>query len=128
MTAEIELLFKDEVYAIIGAAIEVQRTLGSGVLEAVYQEAFELELGERNIPFEPKKRIRILYKGRKLKKEYEADLLAYDSVLIEIKATSELTSRDEAQLLNYLNATGHRVGLLINFGSTGKLEWKRFVN
>ena len=122
-----ELLFKDEVYAIVGAAIEVHRELGCGFLEAVYQEALEWELQCKQIPYESKKRLYIRYKGRLLKKEYEADIVCYDQIIVELKALNQLTTHDEAQLLNYLMATGLKVGLLIDFGSTGRLEWKRFV-
>ena len=123
-----ELLLKDEVYAIIGAAMEVHSVLGPGFLEAVYHEAMEIELRERGIPFESHKKLRILYKGHLLEKEYEADMVCYGQIVVELKALDRLTSREEAQLLNYLKATDLRVGLLINFGSTGKLEWKRFIH
>jgi GxxExxY protein len=122
-----ELLLKDEVFAIVGAAIEVHRELGPGFLEAVYQEALELELAHRQIPFVPRQTLPIFYKGQRLKKEYEADLICYKQIIVELKALDRLSGKEEAQLLNYLKATGLRVGLLINFGSVGKLEWQRFV-
>jgi GxxExxY protein len=122
-----ELLLKEEVYAIVGAAIEVHRELGPGFLEAVYQEALELELLDRNVPFEAQRPLAITYKGRTLIKEYIADLICYDQIIAELKAIDRLTSREEAQLLNYLKATRLRVGLLINFGSHGRLEWRRLV-
>jgi GxxExxY protein len=121
------LLLKDEVYAIVGAAIEVHRELGSGFLEAVYQEALELELSSRQIPFVPRQVLTVFYKNQKLTKGYEADLICYGQIIIELKALSRLSGKEEAQLLNYLKATGLRVGLLINFGSVGKLEWTRLV-
>jgi GxxExxY protein len=121
------LILKDEVYAIVGAAIEVHRELGPGFLEAVYQEAMEIELRERRIPFEAQKRLRISYKGRTLNKEYSADLVCYGQVIVELKALDRLSGSEQAQVLNYLKATGLPVGVLINFGSRGKLEWKRFV-
>lgn len=127
MSAEPDLLLKDEVYALIGAAIEVHRTLGPGFLEAVYHEAYGLEMAARALPFESKKRIRVHYKSHVLAKEYEADFVAYGQVIIEIKAQKQLTGEDESQLLNYLKATGFRVGILINFGSHGRLEWIRRV-
>lgn len=127
MTTGTDLIFKDEVYAIMGAAMEVHSTLGSGFLEAVYHEAFGLELTWRSLPFESEKALVVRYKNVVLKKQYIADFLVFGEIVVEIKAQDTLTSRDEAQLLNYLNATGKRVGLLINFGSVGKLEWKRFV-
>jgi GxxExxY protein len=122
-----ELLLKDEVYAIIGAAMEVHSELGPGFLESVYQEALEIELVLRGVPFERQKELRIHYKGRQLSKLFIPDLMCYEQVIVELKATSTLCGHDEAQLLNYLKATRQRVGVLINFGSHGRLEWKRFV-
>ncbi len=122
-----ELILKDEVYAVVGAAIEVHKHLGPGFLEAVYQEALQIELEERGIPFEADKEIPICYKGRTLKKVYRADLICYGQIILELKAIEQLAARDEAQLINYLRATGLRLGLLINFGSYGKLEWKRLI-
>ena len=94
------LLFKDEVYAIIGAAMEVHNVLGCGFLEAVYQEAFEIELGKRNIPNIPQKQLPIFYKDKLHKKTYLADYIAYEKIVIEIKAGTHLSSLEEAQLLN----------------------------
>ncbi len=122
-----ELIFRDEVYAIIGAAMEVYNQLGPGFLEAVYQEALEIEFTERSIPFASQKELRILYKGRPLKKTYMSDLVCYEKIVIELKAIDRLTGKDTAQLLNYLKATGLRLGLLINFGNAEKLEWERRV-
>ena len=122
-----ELLLKDEVFAIIGAAIEVHRELGCGFLEAVYQEALEIELENRQLPFEAQKPLVIFYKKHRLKKEYVADLVCHGQIIVEIKALDRLSGKEESQILNYLKATGLRVGVLINFGSHGKLEWKRFV-
>jgi GxxExxY protein len=112
---------------VVGAAIEVHRHLGQGFLEAVYQEAMEIELAERRLPFEPQKQLTIQYKGRLLTKGYIADMVCYGQIIVELKALDRLSSREEAQLLNYLKATGLTVGLLINFGSPTRLEWKRFV-
>ncbi|MEW6241520.1 MAG: GxxExxY protein [Chloroflexota bacterium] len=123
----IELLLKDEVYAIVGAAMEVYNQLGSGFLEPIYQEAMEIETQERKIPSKPQHEIVVKYKGRPLKKYYIADLLCYDEIVVEIKALDSLSSREEAQLINYLKATGLQVGLLLNFGAYGKLEWRRLV-
>jgi GxxExxY protein len=122
-----DLLYKDEVYKIVGAAIEVHRELGPGFLEAVYQEALEIELAERGIPFEAQKALKIVYKKRQLKKEYVADLVCYDKIVVELKAMDKLASRETAQVLNYLKATGLRVGLIFNFGSEGVLEWERRI-
>jgi GxxExxY protein len=123
----VDLLYKDEVYAIVGAAMEVYNNLGSGFLEAVYQEAMEIETASRKIPALTEQKLYIDYKGTPLKKFYEADLICYDKIIVEIKALDKLTSREEAQILNYLKATGMKVGLLINFGAHNDLEWKRLV-
>ena len=124
----VELLFKSEVFAIIGAAMAVYNALGPGFLEAVYQEALEIELKKRDLPFVAQHPIKVYYDGILLKSSYIADFLAYEEIIIEIKALKQLTSREEAQLLNYLKATGKCVGLLINFGAECKLEWKRMVH
>ena len=121
------MILKDEAYAIVGAAIEVHRELGSGFLEAVYQEALQMELHERGIPFEAQKPLRIQYKGQMLRKDYCADLLCFGQIVVELKALDRLSGNEESQILNYLKATGLRLGLLINFGGQRKLEWKRFV-
>jgi len=120
-----KLLYKDEVYALVGAAMEVHNTLGHGFLEAVYQEALEIEYKARGLPVVAQQPFLIDYKGRILKKTYIADFVAYDKIIVEIKALSHLTSLEEAQVMNYLKASGLQVGLLINFG-TKQLEWKRF--
>jgi GxxExxY protein len=122
-----ELLFKEEVYAIVGAAMAVYNELGSGFLEAVYQEALETELHDRGIPFESQKELRILYKGRPLKKTYNCDLLCYCKIMVELKSEERLSNKDRGQLHNYLKATNLELGLLFNFGSHDNLEWERWV-
>ncbi|MBI9065268.1 MAG: GxxExxY protein [Marinilabiliaceae bacterium] len=117
---------KDETYAIIGAAMEVHKELGNGFFENVYQEALEIELINRNIPFKREEKIHIQYKGQILKKHYIADFICYKNVIVELKALSELTSDHEAQLLNYLKVTGINIGLLINFGEKS-LKYKRMT-
>ena len=121
-----ELLYKDEVYAIIGAAMEVHNVLGCGYLEPIYQEALEIELTVRGIPYVSQQVLRVSYKGNLLKKAYVADFVAYGKIIVEIKALTQLSSLEEAQILNYLKATDNEVGLLINFGAE-KLGWKRMV-
>jgi len=122
-----ELIYKDEVYRIVGAAMNVSKELGCGFLEAVYQEALEMEFAGCNVPFEPQKRIIISYKNRMLKREYVADFICYDKIIVEIKAIKSITGIEEAQLLNYLKATKLPLGLIINFGHP-KMEWKRYAN
>ena len=127
LTNMTELILEDETYAVNGAAIEVHRALGPGFLEKVYQEAMQFELDSRGIPHEVEKPIDIKYKGQILTQKYYADLICYGQIIVEMKAISRLSGREDAQILNYLKATGLKVGLLFNFGSHGKLERKRFV-
>jgi GxxExxY protein len=122
-----DLLYKDEVYAIVGAAMDVYNDLGPGFLENVYQEAMEIELEAKGVPSKSIQEIHIKYKGRQLKRFYIADLVCYDKIIVEIKAMSTLTLKEEGQLINYLKATGMKVGVLINFGHYPNLEWKRLV-
>jgi GxxExxY protein len=124
---EKDLPLADEVYAIVGAAFEVYNELGTGFLESVYQEALEIELRSRGISFLSQPKLKITYKGQLLQKEYAPDLIVMDSVIVELKALDQLTPREEAQVINYLKATGKKVGLLINFGSHPKLQWMRRV-
>ena len=122
-----DLLYKEEVFAIIGAAMEVHSYLGRGFSESVQQEAFSIELTERGIPFLPQVQLNVQYKGHQLNKYYIADFVCYGKIIVEIKSASQLTSADEGQVINYLRATGMKLGLLINFGSVNKLEWRRIV-
>jgi len=115
-----------QTYAIIGAAMEIHRTLGHGFLEAVYQEAAVIEFPLHQIPFEREMLFEIYYKGTLLNTHYRADFVCFGSIIVEFKAQTQLTSADEAQLLNYLKATGYYRGLLINFGASS-LEYKRMV-
>ena len=108
--------FQNEVFAIIGAAMEVQNELGRGFLELVYHEAFNIELRLRGIPFETEKLITISYKGHFLERTYKADLVCYDKIVVELKSVDKLKTEHTAQLLNYLKATNMPMGILINFG------------
>ena len=123
----VDLIYKEEVYNIIGAAMEVHNELGCGFLEAVYQEAFEIELQNQKISHNREEVIEIYYKDIVLDKKYRADFICYDKIIVELKALSQLSSENEAQVLNYLKATNMKVALLINFGSKS-LQYKRFVN
>ncbi len=117
----------DETYAIIGAAMEVHRRLGHGFLEAVYQEALEIELLERGVPYQREVAIPISYRDRMLSCAYRADFVCYGTVVVELKAVQGLSDVDKAQLINYLKATGMSRGLLLNFGAPS-LEHKRLIN
>jgi GxxExxY protein len=113
-------------YAVIGAAMEVHRQLGCGFLEAVYQEAMEIELAERGIPFDPQHDVPVQYKGRPLKTLYRPDLLCFGEVVVELKALTQLGPTEEAQVLNYLKGTGFEIGLLLNVGRAS-LQSRRFI-
>ncbi len=123
-----ELVFKEESYRIVGACFEVYKEKGSGFLEAVYQECLAIEFGDQNIPFCEKPRLRLEYKGRTLKQEYEPDFLCFDEIVVEIKAIKTLADEHRAQVINYLKSTGKQLGLLVNFGHYPMIEHERFVN
>lgn len=120
------MLYPEESYSIIGAAMSVHRELGNGFLEEVYQEALEMEFKLKGIPYEREKLITITYKGKQLKKHYKADFVCYGKIIVELKALSELCSEHKSQVLNYLKATDMKLGLLINFGESS-LEYERLV-
>ncbi|TWU00205.1 hypothetical protein Pla108_11510 [Botrimarina colliarenosi] len=122
-----QIVLKDESYAIVGASFEVYNDLGCGFLEAVYQEALQLELAARQIPFTPQSVVQVHYKGQPLLQAYRADLVCYGSILVELKAVSHLTDEHRAQLLNYLHATKLPLGLLINFGHSKGLQHERYL-
>ena len=113
-------------YSIIGAAMEVHRQLGCGFSEPVYQQALEVELAMRRIPFQFQQEIRVEYKSHKLDACYKPDFICFDEVVVELKALGRLTSLEESQVLNYLKVTGLHTGLLLNFG-TRSFEQRRFV-
>jgi len=122
----VELIYERETYAVIGEAMEVHNVLGCGFLEAIYQESLEMEFVNRGISYKAQKELPVFYKGRKLNKIYAADFVVFDKIIVEIKALDQLTSRETAQLMNYLKATGSEVGLLLYFGAE-KLIWDRKV-
>ena len=113
-------------YAVIGAAMEVHKQLGCGFLEPVYQEALAIEFSNRAIPFLREEKFPITYKGCKLEAFYKPDFICYESVIVELKALSRISSVEESQVINYLKVTGHQTALLLNFGKRS-LEQRRFV-
>lgn len=119
-------LYKEETYEIIGACFEVHKHLGCGFLEAVYQEALALEFEQRRIPYEKEKILEIYYKEHLMEKKYVADFICYSLIIIELKALSSITTQHESQLINYLKATGLKVGILVNFGEQS-LKYKRLA-
>lgn len=121
------LLYKDEVYAIQGAVFEVYREMGCGFLEAVYQECLEKEFCLRNISFTAQQLLTLSYKGAILEQTYKPDFICYGKIILELKAVKAIAPEHQAQILNYLKATGLRLGLIINFGHYPKAEIQRFV-
>jgi GxxExxY protein len=106
--------------------MNVHRELGCGFLEAVYSEALEIEFKQQNIPYMREVPLQIQYKGETLTKQYKADYICYNNIIVELKALSSFEGVHEAQVLNYLKATGHQLGLLINFGEPS-LKHKRLI-
>ena len=121
---EDRILFKEESYKIIGAAMEVHKVLGTGFTEPVYQEALELEFQLRDIPYVREKNFQITYKGQILEKGFRPEFVCFDEIIVELKAVSDFTDEHYAQVYNYLKACQMDLGLLINFGKKS-LEYKR---
>ncbi len=120
-------LLKAEGYDLMGAAFEVYNEMGHGFLEPVFQECLERELHKRRISYESQTDLTIYYKGEPLTQKYRCDLLVNDGIVVELKAVKAILPEHRAQLMNYLRATGLRVGYLINFGCSQELEWERIV-
>lgn len=121
------LLYEEETGKILEACLNVFNELGNGFLEPVYQEALAVEFGLMNIPFEKEKKLEIIYKGKKINKEYYADFICYGSVIVELKAVAVLVNAHKAQVINYLKASKCKIGLLVNFGASS-LKWERVSN
>lgn len=121
------LLFEDEVFLIRGAVFEVHNHMGSGFLEAVYQECLEGEFTDRNIAYVARPKLNLNYKVRRLKQIYRSDFICFGKIILELKAVTSITVEHRAQLLNYLKGTGLRLGLLINFGQSAKVQIERIV-
>ena len=126
MLIEEQYLFSNETYRIIGACMTVHSELGSGFLEPVYQEALGIEFTESKIPFHKELPLDVMYKGKPLNKKYFADFVCFDKIIVELKAMDELVDAHKGQVINYLKATGFKLGLLINFG-TSSLQYKRII-
>ena len=121
------ILYKDECYQIQGAIFEVYREMGCGFLETVYQECLERECKLRKIPFVAQSTLQLKYKGEQLCQTYKPDLICFDSIIVELKAVSAISGEHQAQVLNYLKATGMKLGLLVNFGCYPKATVDRLV-
>ncbi len=122
-----ELLYEKESYAIRGAIFEVYGEMGSGFLEPVYQECLEKEFKIQAIPYLDQKELRLVYKNEPLEQTYKPDFICFDKIIVELKSVRELAPEHKAQLVNYLKATGLRLGLLVNFGSYPNVEIERMV-
>lgn len=121
------LLFEEETGKILRACMNVFNELGNGFLEAVYQEALAIEFKEMKIPYLREAKINIYYRGRKLDKEYYADFICYNEIIVELKCVSRIVNAHKAQVINYLHGTKKKVGLLVNFGESS-LKWERLTN
>lgn len=122
---ENKLLLKEDVYQIVGSAIEVLNEIGHGLHEKPYENALVFEFGLRKIPFQQQVNFDALYKGRKVGL-FVPDLIAFGSVVVDAKVIDRITDVERGQMLNYLRITKHRVGVILNFKNP-KLEWERIV-
>jgi GxxExxY protein len=121
------LLYREEVYSIVGICMEVYNSLGYGFLEVVYKDAIEMEFIEKEMEHVREKEFPILYKGTKLKRTFFTDFAMYDKIILEVKTNADGISEDAvAQTINYLKASRNKVGLIINFGKR-RLEYKRLI-
>ena len=122
-----DLIYADESYAIMGACFNVYKDKGNGFVEPVYQECMEIELEHQGIPFKAQPPLQLEYRGHILKQTYKPDLICYDKIIVELKAVSNLIDEHRSQVLNYLHATGMKLGLLVNFGHYPKVEYERIA-
>ena len=121
------IIYKEECYQIQGAIFDVYREMGCGFLEAIYQECLEKELKFHGIPFISQPELKLLYKGSLLNQTYRPDLICCNQIIVELKAVKELGAEHKAQVINYLKATGMKLGLLVNFGSHPKVDIVRLA-
>ena len=125
MKTNASLLLKDEVYRIVGAALEVLNGLGHGLYEKPYENALVVEFQRSGIAFVQQRHFDVLYKGVKVA-EYAPDLIAFNAVVVDAKVIEAITDHERGQMLNYLKITGLTVGVILNF-RRAKLEWERIV-
>jgi GxxExxY protein len=122
-----DIVYKEESFAIMGACFNVYNDKGNGFLEPVYQDCMEIELDFLNIPYEPQPRLDLFYRDTKLKHFYVPDFICYGKIVLELKAVEKITREHEAQVFNYLKATGMKMGIIVNFGHNPDLQYKRIV-
>ena len=121
-----EIILKEESYKIIGACIEVHRTLGMGFKEIIYKDALEIEFKSLEISYQREKLYKIEYKGKVLPRKYAADFVVFNSIILEVKSTPYIINSFVAQTINYLRASGIKLGIIVNFGEKS-LTYKRVV-
>ena len=122
-----KLKYEEESYRIRGAVFEVYREMGCGFLEPVYQECMEKELSNSGVPFVSQQELNLQYKGETLSRTYKPDLTCFGKIIVELKAVKKLCDEHRAQVHNYLKATGHELGFLVNFGHYPKATIERFI-
>lgn len=122
-----EVLYKQEVFQIIGGCFAVYNDKGHGFVEPVYQECMEIELEHLRVPFDAQRELALSYRGRTLRCTYIPDFLCFEKIIVELKAVKELCDEHRAQVLKYLKATGLQLGLLVNFGNQQGLQWERII-
>jgi GxxExxY protein len=122
-----EILYREESYKIMGACFEVYKEKGCGFTESVYQECLQLEFQRQGIPFVAQPILELEYKGTKLQQYFKPDFVCFGSIVVELKAVSNVINEHRAQALNYLHATDFRLCLLVNFGHHPKVEYERIV-
>lgn len=123
-----KLVFPDESFKIVGACFEVYNMMGCGFLEPVFQECLNIEFDHQRIPHVSQPELQLTYRGCVLECKYKPDFVCYSKIIVEIKAVEALADEHRAQVLNYLHATGFKLGLLINFGQYPKLQYERLAH
>jgi len=121
------MLYQRETYDILGACFEVYNVMGNGFVEPVYQECLKVEFKLKGLQFVPQVELSLIYKGHLLEQKYKPDFVVFDKIIVELKAVKQLADEHRAQILNYLKATNYRVGLLVNFGHSPRVEHERFI-
>jgi GxxExxY protein len=122
-----QILYKEEVYAIVGYCMEVWKILGYGFSEVIYKDAMEQEFVDNIIPYIREDELSVFYKGKRLKHKFNADFTIFENIIVEVKSGDDgIVEKSISQTLNYLKASGCRIGLIVNFGKTG-IEYKRLI-
>ena len=121
------LIYEEETFAIRGVAFDVYKEMSNGFLESVYQECFERELTAREIPFVAQPELKLAYKDQPLQQTYKPDLICYGKIIVELKAAKDISDEHRAQVINYLKATGLKLGIVVNFGHFPKVQIERFI-